>query len=92
MRGDTFAGLVAAPFLDAYRSAARQYTVGGRRSAAWTPPSVAAVSTAFVNFPWVAMHDQGDDPRGDSPVGSTWFIFLELEGTLPRVVGLQHLS
>ena len=49
----------------------------------------AAISPAFTNFVWIAIHDPGDNPEYDGIDWSTWFVFLELEENLPKVVGIQ---
>ena len=43
----------------------------------------------LANFVWVAVHDPGDNPEWEGLDWSTWFVFMELDGTLPKVVGLQ---
>ena len=48
-----------------------------------------AISSAFANFPWVAVHDPGDNEEFGGLDWSTWFVFLEMEESGPKVVGLQ---
>ena len=48
-----------------------------------------AISSAFANFPWVAVHDAGDSEELQGLDWSTWFVFLELEESGPKVVALQ---
>ena len=48
-----------------------------------------AISSAFANFSWVAIHDPGDDENLGGLDWSTWLVFLEMEEDGPKVVGLQ---
>lgn len=48
-----------------------------------------AISSAFANFPWVAIHDPGDDEGLGGIDWSTWFVFMEMEQSGPKVVGIQ---
>lgn len=48
-----------------------------------------AISSALTNFPWVAVHDPGDNEELAGLDWSTWFVFMEMEESGPKVVGLQ---
>ena len=85
----TFSELIAEPFLDDYHDTDTTFTVGDRPLGAGSVIPSAAVSTAFQNFVSVAMHDPGDNPQWDGLDWTTWFIYLELDGPTPKVVGVQ---
>ena len=85
----TFAELIAEPFLDDYHDTDTTFSVRDRPLGAGSVIPSAAVSTAFQNFVWVAMHDPGDDPQWDGLDWTTWFIYLELDGPTAKVVGVQ---
>ena len=79
------AELIAVPFLAHYHDVETEFVVGGG-----VIGGRSEVSTAFANFAHVAMYSRGDDPEPNAADWSTWFIFLERDGPLPRVVGVQH--
>ena len=86
----TFADVVSRPFLADYYDPDTVFTVGGLPLGPGAISAAVAVSTAFQNFAWVAVHDPMDDPEFGGMDWDTWLVYLELDGTLPKVVGLQR--
>ena len=86
----TFADVIAAPFLSDYHDPDVQLSVGDLPLGAGAVLPAAAVSAAFANFVWVAVHDPGDNPDFGGLDWRTWLIYLELDGDTPKVVGVQE--
>ena len=82
-------GDIADQFLADYHDHDVQLHPGGIPIGSGGPPPWAAISAPFANFVWVAVHDPGDNPEWEGLDWSTWFVFMEVDGTLPKVVGLQ---
>ena len=85
----SFREQIADQFLEDYHDPDTQLRPGGIPIGSGGPPPWAAISTPFANFVWVAIHDPGDNPEWSGLDWSTWFVFMELDDTLPKVVGLQ---
>ena len=67
-----------------------EFVVGGALLGSGAIVPEAAVSTAFANFPWVAVHAPNDDVAVLCYDWDTWLVYLELDGPLPKVVGVQR--
>lgn len=85
----SFREQIADQFLEDYHDPDVQLQPGGIPIGSGGPPPSSAISTPFSNFVWIAIHDPGDNPEWEGLDWSTWFVFMELDGTLPKVVGLQ---
>ena len=85
----TWKQVIADPFLADYLDEDVEIEVGGLTLGANAILPGSAISSAFANFPWVAIHDPGDDEQFGGLDWSTWLVFLEMEQGQPRVVGLQ---
>ena len=85
----SFREQIADQFLEDYHEPDAQLQPGGIPIGSGGPGPGAAISTPFANFVWVAIHDPGDNPEWAGLDWSTWFVFMELDGTLPKVAGLQ---
>ena len=85
----SFKEQIADRFLADYHDGDVQLEPGGVPIGAGGVLPPAAVSPALANFVWIAVHDPEDNPEYGGIDWSTWFVFMELEGALPRVVGLQ---
>ena len=81
--------VIADPFLADYLDQDVNIEVGVLTLGANAVLPGSAISSAFVNFPWVAIHDPGDDETLGGLDWSTWLVFLEMEEDGPKVVGLQ---
>ena len=81
--------VIADPFLADYLDEDVDIEVGGLTLGANATLPGSAISSAFANFPWVAIHDPGDDETLGGLDWSTWLVFLEMEEDGPKVVGLQ---
>jgi len=88
----SFAQEIAQSFLADYHDEDAQMEPGGLALGAGAVLPEAAISPAFANFFRVAVHDPGDNPEYDGLDWSTWFVFLDMDGSAPRVVGLQLQS
>ena len=86
----TFADVIAAPFLSDYHDPDVQLSVGALPLGAGAVLPTAAVSPAFANFVWIAVHDPADNPDFGGLDWRTWLIYLELDGDTPKVVGVQE--
>ena len=85
----TFTDGVAAPFLSAWDDSDRQVAfnepiLGGNGSLAAT-----VVPFEFAGFPYVAIHDPGDDPAYGGIDWQTWYVYLSVEAGTVRVVGMS---
>ena len=85
----TWKEVIADRFLADYLDEDVEIEVGGLTLGANAVLPGAAISSAFANFPWVAIHDPGDNEEFEGLDWSTWLVFLEMEQGGPRVVGLQ---
>ncbi|MYK56138.1 MAG: hypothetical protein F4035_06695 [Acidimicrobiia bacterium] len=85
----TWKQVIADPFLADYLDEEVEIEVGGLTLGANAVLPGSAISSAFANFPWVAIHDPGDNEEFGGLDWSTWLVFLEMEQGRPRVVGLQ---
>jgi hypothetical protein len=81
--------VIADRFLSDYLDEDVIIEVGGLSLGANAVLPGSAISSAFANFPWVAVHDPGDNPDFSGLDWSTWFIFMELEESGPKIVGIQ---
>lgn len=81
--------VIADPFLADYLDEGITIEVGGLTLGPNATLPGSAISSAFANFPWVAIHDPGDDESLGGLDWSTWLVFLEMEEDGPKVVGLQ---
>lgn len=81
--------VIADPFLSDYLDQDADIEVGGLTLGANSALPGSAISSAFANFPWVAIHDPGDNEDFLGLDWSTWLVFLEMEEDGPKVVGLQ---
>lgn len=87
----TFADVVARPYLADYFDPDAVLVVGTVPLGGGATNAEGAVSPAFGNFAWVAVHDPGDDPSLGGADWSTWLVFLEADETaVPRVVAVQR--
>ena len=86
----TFADVVAIPFLEDYYDHDAELAVAAVPLGTNAVIPAVAVSTAFANFSWVAVHDPVDNPDFGGLDWSTWLVYLELDGDTPRVVGVQQ--
>ena len=85
----TWKEVIADPFLADYLDEDVEIEVGGLTLGANGVLPGSAISSAFANFPWVAIHDPGDNEDFQGLDWSTWLVFLEMEQGQPRVVALQ---
>lgn len=85
----TWKEVIADAFLSDYLDQDVNIEVGGLTLGPNSTLPETAVSSAFANFPWVAIHDPGDDEGLGGLDWSTWLVFLEMEDDGPRVVGIQ---
>lgn len=85
----TWKEVIADAFLSDYLDQDLNMDVGGLALGANAVLPEAAISSAFANFPWVAVHDPGDNQDLGGLDWSTWLVFLEMEDDGPKVVGLQ---
>ena len=85
----TWKQVIADAFLADYLDEDVEIEVGGLTLGANAVLPGSAISSAFANFPWVAIHDPGDNEDFLGLDWSTWLVFLEMEEGVPRVVGLQ---
>jgi len=85
----TWKEVIADAFLSDYLDQDVDIEVGGLTLGANSALPDTAISSAFANFPWVAIHDPGDNESLGGLDWSTWFVFLEMESDGPKVVGLQ---
>ncbi len=85
----TWKEVIADAFLSDYLDQDVDFQVGGMTLGGNAVLPEGAISSAFANFPWVAIHDPGDDENLGGLDWSTWFVFLELESDGPKVVGIQ---
>ena len=85
----TWKQVIADAFLADYLDEDAEMEVGGLTLGANAVLPGSAISSAFANFPWVAIHDPGDNEDFLGLDWSTWLVFLEMEEGVPRVVGLQ---
>lgn len=81
--------VIADPFLSDYLDEDVNIGVGELTLGANSVLPGSAISSAFANFPWVAIHDPGDNEEFAGLDWSTWLVFLEMEEDGPKVVGLQ---
>ncbi len=81
--------VIADPFLADYLDEDINIEVGGLTLGPNAVLPSSAISSAFANFPWVAIHDPGDNAELGGLDWSTWLVFLEMEEDGPKVVGLQ---
>ncbi len=88
----TWKEVIADPFLADYLDEDVEIEVAGLTLGANAVLPGSAISSAFANFPWVAIHDPGDNEDFQGLDWSTWLVFLEMEEGVPRVVGLQPQS
>ena len=88
----TWKQVIADAFLADYLDEDVEIEVGGLTLGANAVLPGSAISSAFANFPWVAIHDPGDNEDFQGLDWSTWLVFLEMEEGVPRVVGLQPES
>ena len=84
-----FNELITDIIIETYRDPDVQFEVRGMTLGGGAVPPEYAVSSAFENFIWVAMHDPGNNPDFAGMDWITWFVYLELDGTIPKVVGVQ---
>ncbi len=85
----TWKEVIADAFLSDYLDSDVEIEEGGLTLGPNAVLPGSAISSAFANFPWVAIHDPGDDENLDGLDWSTWLVFMELEEGESRVVGLQ---
>ncbi len=85
----TWKQVIADAFLSDYLDQDVTIEVGGLTLGPNATLPETAISSAFANFPWVAIHDPGDNEAIGGLDWSTWFVFLEMENDGPKVVGLQ---
>ena len=85
-----FHTVITDSFLGAYYDPDVQFEVRGMPLGGGAVIASAAVSPAFENFVWVSVHDPGDNPEFEGLDWITWFVYLELDGTIPKVVGVQR--
>ena len=75
---------LATAFLADYHDPDAQVTIQG------LPDRGFPIPQEFANFPWVAIHDPGDNEEYSGLDWTTWFVFLELdEHDVPTVVGIE---
>ena len=84
-----FNDLITSSFVNTYRDPDVAFEVRGLPLGSGSVIPSAAVSTAFENFVWVSMHDPGDDTQWEGWDWITWFVYFELDGEIPKVVGVQ---
>ena len=85
----TWKQVIADSFLADYLDEDVEIEVGGLTLGPNAVLPGSAISSAFANFPWVAIHDPGDNEEFQGLDWSTWLVFLEMEEGRPRVVALQ---
>ncbi len=85
----TWKEVIGDAFLSDYLDQDVQIEVGGLTLGSNSVLPDDAVSSAFANFPWVAIHDPGDDETLGGLDWSTWLVFMEMEEEGPKIVGLQ---
>lgn len=88
----TWKEVIADAFLSDYLDQDVDIEVGGMTLGSNSALPEAAVSSAFANFPRVAIHDPGDNEELEGLDWSTWFVFLEMESDGLKVVGIQPQS
>lgn len=85
----TWKEVVADKFLSDYLDQDVTIEVGGLPLGGNSVLPEGAISSAFANFPWLAVHDPGDNEELGGLDWSTWLVFMEMEADGPKIVGLQ---